>query len=73
MVRSHCSAFSIVGKREKGWEQEKIYSDGKKVENIEDLFFEFTRITGDIILKVVIGENVVGITMGAKRQNIEIE
>ena len=39
-----CSAFSIAGKREKGWDQEKIYSDGKKVENIEDLFFEFTRI-----------------------------
>mgnify|MGYP001157180336 FL=1 len=59
-----CSAFSIAGKREKGWDQEKIYSDGKKVENIEDLFFEFTRITGDIMPKVVIGENVAGITMG---------
>ena len=59
-----CSAFSIAGKREKGWDQEKIYSDGKKVENIEDLFFEFTRITADIMPKVVIGENVAGITMG---------
>ena len=56
-----CSAFSIAGKREKGWDQEKLYSDGKKVENIEDLFFEFTRITGDIMPKVVIGENVAGI------------
>ena len=34
------------------------------VENIEDLFFEFTRITADIMPKVVIGENVAGITMG---------
>lgn len=63
-----CSAFSIAGKREKGWDQEKIYSDGKKVENIEDLFFEFTRITADIMPKVVIGENVAGITMGEAKE-----
>jgi DNA (cytosine-5)-methyltransferase 1 len=59
-----CSAFSTAGKREKGWDQTKTYSDGKQVENIEDLFFEFTRIAGDIMPKVVIGENVAGITMG---------
>ena len=55
-----CSAFSVAGKREKGWDQTKTYSDGKQVENIEDLFFEFTRITGEIMPKVVIGENVAG-------------
>ena len=59
-----CSAFSVAGKREKGWDQEKVYSDGKKVENIEDLFFEFIRIAGDIQPKVIIGENVAGIMMG---------
>ena len=25
-----CSAFSIAGKREKGWDQEKLYLDGTK-------------------------------------------
>ena len=59
-----CSAFSVAGKREKGWDQKKIYSDGKKVENIEDLFFEFIRIAKDIQPKVIIGENVAGILMG---------
>jgi len=63
-----CSAFSIAGKREKGWDQTKTYSDGKQVENIEDLFFEFTRITADIMPKVVIGENVAGITMGEAKE-----
>ncbi len=63
-----CSAFSIAGKREKGWDQTKTYSDGKQVENIEDLFFEFTRITGEIMPKVVIGENVAGITMGEAKE-----
>src|SRR6056300_1353779 len=63
-----CSAFSVAGKREKGWDQTKTYSDGKQVENIEDLFFEFTGITGEIMPKVVIGENVAGITMGEAKE-----
>ena len=32
------------GGHSKGWGQTKNYSDGKKIENIEDLFFEFLRI-----------------------------
>ena len=37
-----CSAFSVSGamvqgKHSKGWGQTKSYSDGKKIENIEDL------------------------------------
>ena len=36
--------FSIVVKEIKGWDQEKEYSEGKKVENIEDLFLEYVRI-----------------------------
>jgi len=63
-----CSAFSVAGKREKGWDQEKIYSDGKKVQNIEDLFFEFIRVAKDIQPKVIIGENVAGITMGEAKE-----
>ena len=46
-----CSAFSVAGKREKGWDKTKKYSDGKEVENIEDLFFEYIRIANDIQLK----------------------
>ena len=34
-----CSAFSIAGKREKGWDQEKIYSDGKK-EGVQKSYFK---------------------------------
>jgi len=59
-----CSAFSVAGKREKGWDKTKKYSDGKQVENIEDLFFKYTRIANDIQPKVIIGENVAGIMMG---------
>ena len=49
-----CSAFSVSGsmvqgKHSKGWGQTKKYSDGKKIENIEDLFFEFLRIAKERI------------------------
>ena len=67
-----CSAFSVAGKlshskdgkHSDGWGQTKNYSDGKMVENIEDLFFEFLRIANDIKPKVIIAENVAGLTIG---------
>jgi len=86
-----CSAFSVAGKREKGWaghvtdtrksyfddngniveegdlevqEGIKKYSDGKTVEAIEDLFLEFIRIAKEIKPKVIVAENVKGITFG---------
>lgn len=42
----------------------KSYSDGKVVEGIEDLFLEFIRVAKDIQPKVIIAENVKGITLG---------
>jgi DNA (cytosine-5)-methyltransferase 1 len=59
-----CSAFSVAGKREKGWDKTKTYSDGKSVENIEDLFLDFIRVAKDIKPKVIVAENVKGITFG---------
>ena len=59
-----CSAFSVAGKREKGWDKTKTYSDGKSVENIEDLFLEFIRVAKEIKPKVIVAENVKGITFG---------
>ena len=63
-----CSAFSIAGKREKGWDKTKKYSDNKQVDNIEDLFFEFIRVAKDVQAKVIIGENVAGSTIGTARE-----
>jgi DNA (cytosine-5)-methyltransferase 1 len=57
-----CSAFSSSGKGKKGWNREKKYSDGKTVKNIEDLFLEYIRIAEDIQPKIIIAENVEGIT-----------
>ena len=54
----------VTGKHSDGWGQTKNYSDGKMVENIEDLFFEFLRIAEEIKPKVIIGDNVKGLTIG---------
>ena len=92
-----CSAFSVAGKREKGWvgyqkdtrktyfdddgnivqegelevkEGIKNYSDGKVQEGIEDLFLEFIRVAKDIQPKVIVAENVKGITFGEAREKL---
>ena len=65
-----CSAISISGKRDKGWDQEKVYSDGKKVENIEDLFLEYVRIAKEIQPKIIVAENVKGITAGEAKKKL---
>ena len=54
----------ISGKHSDGWGKTKNYSDGMVVENIEDLFFEFLRVADDIKPKVIIAENVKGLTIG---------
>ena len=71
-----CSAFSVAGKlshssegkHSDGWGQTKTYSDGKVVENIEDLFFEFLRVANEIQPKVIIAENVKGLTVGEAKE-----
>ena len=69
-----CSAFSMAGSvvqgggHTKGFGKTKKYSDGKKVENIEDLFFEFLRVADEIKPKVIIAENVAGLMMGEAKQ-----
>ena len=65
-----CSAFSVAGKREKGWGKEKSYSDGKKQVAIEDLFYEFIRIAEGVQPKVIVAENVKGITFGEAKSKL---
>ena len=51
-----------------GLGKKKQYSDIKGVSNVEDLFFEFLRVAKDIKPKVIIGENVEGLTMGEAKE-----
>ena len=58
-----CCAFSTAGKREKGWNQKRSYSDGK-VQQIENLFYEYIRILDGLKPKTFIAENVSGMVKG---------
>lgn len=48
----------------------KTYSDGKKVEAIEDLFLEFIRVAKEIQPKVIIAENVRGLMFGDNKAKL---
>lgn len=58
-----CCAFSTAGKREKGWGKERDYSDGKS-QQIENLFFEYTRLLKGLQPKTFVAENVSGLVKG---------
>lgn len=58
-----CCAFSTAGSREKGWGMKRKYSDNK-IQRIDDLFFEYTRLLKDLQPKVFVAENVYGLVQG---------
>jgi site-specific DNA-cytosine methylase len=61
-----CPPFSMAGSKREGWNKEKI-AYGMKQTNIEDLTWEVIRITGELKPKVVICENVKGLTMDMQK------
>ena len=64
-----CPPFSMSGTKQEGWGKEKI-AYGMKQQNIEDLTFEQIRIVGDLKPKVVVCENVKGLTMDYAREHL---
>ena len=61
-----CSAFSTAGAKDKGWGKTKKYSDTEQA-NVEDLFFEYTRILRGVMPKAFVAENVAGLTKGTAK------
>ena len=57
-----CPPFSMSGTKQKGWNKTKT-AYGMMQENIEDLTSEQIRIAGELKPKVIICENVKGLTM----------
>ena len=57
-----CASFSTAGIREKAWGKVKKYSD--KVQQADDLFFEYARLVKGLQPKVFIAENVTGLVKG---------
>ena len=64
-----CPPFSMSGTKQEGWGKEKV-AYGMKQQNIEDLTFEQIRRVGDLKPKVVVCENVKGLTMDYAREHL---
>ena len=64
-----CPPFSMAGSKRDGWGKEKM-AYGMKQKNIEDLTWEQIRITEELMPKVVIMENVKGLTMDYAREHL---
>jgi len=64
-----CPPFSMSGTKQAGWGQEKT-AYGMKQKNIEDLTWEQIRIAGEMKPKVIVCENVKGLTMDYARQHL---
>ena len=65
-----CPPFSMSGTKQKGWGKEKT-AYGMKQKNIEDLTWEVIRIAGEMKPKVIICENVKGLTMEYAKEHLQ--
>ena len=63
-----CSSFSMVGNREKDWGKEKKFKEGQAEQVLDTLFFDFIDLAEKLQPKVVIAENVKGITQGEAKK-----
>ena len=59
----------MSGTKQKGWNKEKT-AYGMKQKNIEDLTWEQIRIVGDLKPRVVVCENVKGLTKDYSRDHL---
>ena len=64
-----CPPFSMSGTKKKGWNKEKT-AYGLKQQNIEDLTWEMIRIAGEMMPRVIVCENVKGLTMDYARDHL---
>ena len=62
-----CCSFSISGKREKLWGRERAMKTTTMEQRLEHLFYEFIEMAKKLRPKVVIAENVAGLSMGNAR------
>jgi len=65
-----CPPFSMSGTKQKGWNKEKM-AYGMKQQNIEDLTWEMIRIADEMKPRVIICENVKGLTMDYAKQHLD--
>lgn len=62
-----CTTFSMAGEREKNWGKAKKFREGQKAQTLDDLSFVFLDVVEKLRPRVVVMENVKGITIGKAR------
>jgi len=68
-----CSSFSLAGRRDKDWGKEKYFREGQSKQVLDTLFFDFIDLAKRLQPKVVVAENVEGLTQGkAKKYLVSI-
>ncbi len=65
-----CPPFSMSGTKQKGWNQEKM-AYGMKQQNIEDLTWEMIRIAEEMQPRIIVCENVKGLTMDYAKSHLD--
>jgi DNA (cytosine-5)-methyltransferase 1 len=63
-----CSSFSMAGNREKDWGKDKHFREGQAKQVLDTLFFDFIDLAKKLQPKVVIAENVEGLTKGKAKK-----
>ena len=62
-----CTTFSMAGDREKTWGKLKKFTEGQKMQRLDDLFFVYIDAVKKLKPKVFIAENVSGLVRGNAR------
>lgn len=62
-----CSTFSMAGSREKAWGVERAFTEGQRVQRLDDLFFVYLETVAKLRPKVFVAENVTGLLKGNAR------
>jgi len=60
----NCSSFTNAGNRAKDWGRKRKFSEGEYEQVLDVLFFEFIALAKKLQPKIVVAENVPGITFG---------
>lgn len=66
-----CKLFSMGGKREKYWGVERKFNEGQKKQVLDTLFFDFIELGNFLRPKVIIAENVKGLTLGNAKKYVQ--
>jgi DNA (cytosine-5)-methyltransferase 1 len=65
-----CSSFSTAGNRDDDWGKEKKFREGQTSQVLDTLFFDFIDLAKELQPKIVIAENVKGLTLGSAKSYI---